>query len=83
MQGVITCCNKYCLLRLVRTIYGYALRKLKGSSVLLTLQVPISTYKFSNLSPYISVKNELRGFDKRSRYFLFGDNFINSYNLIS
>ena len=36
-----------------------------------------------NGSPYISLKNELRELDKRSRHFLYGDHFINSYNLIS
>ena len=36
-----------------------------------------------NWSPYMSLKNELREFDRRSRYFLFGDHIINSHNLIS
>ena len=36
-----------------------------------------------NWSLYISLKNELREFDKRSKYFLFGDHFINSHNLVS
>ena len=31
---------------------------------------------------YITLKNELREFDKRSKYFLLGDHFINSHNLI-
>ena len=30
-----------------------------------------------------SLKNELREFDERSRFFLIGDHFINSHNLIS
>ena len=34
-----------------------------------------------NWSPYISLKNELREFDKGSRHFYLGDNFINSHNL--
>ena len=36
-----------------------------------------------NWSLYISLKNELREFDKRSKYFLLGDHFINSHNLVS
>ena len=36
-----------------------------------------------NWSLYISLKNELREFNKRSKHFLLGDHFINSYNLIS
>ena len=36
-----------------------------------------------NWSLYISFKNELREFDKRSRHFPLGDHFINSHNLIS
>ena len=36
-----------------------------------------------NWSPYISLKNVLREFDKRSRHFLLGDHFINSHYLIS
>ena len=36
-----------------------------------------------NRSPYISLKNVLREFDKRSRHLLFGDHFINSHYLIS
>ena len=36
-----------------------------------------------NRSLYISLKNELREFDKRSKHFLLGDHFINSHNLIS
>ena len=32
---------------------------------------------------YISLKNKLREFDKRSRPFLLGDHLINSHNLIS
>ena len=36
-----------------------------------------------NWSLYISLKNKLREFDKRSKYFLFGDHLINSHNLIS
>ena len=36
-----------------------------------------------NWSLYISLKNKLREFEKRSKHFLFGDHFINSYNLIS
>ena len=43
----------------------------------------IYTYKFSKWSLYISLKNELREFDKRSKHFLWGDHFINSHNLIS
>ena len=31
----------------------------------------------------ISLKNELREFDKRSKHFLLGDHFINSHYLIS
>ena len=31
---------------------------------------------------YITLKNELREFDKRSKYFLLGDHFINSHNQI-
>ena len=46
---------------------------------LLTLQVPISTYKFSKL---ISM-HFLREFDNRSKHFLFSDHFITSHNLIS
>ena len=50
---------------------------------------------FNPLSPYIhiqilqtdlcifSYKDKLREFDKRSKHFLLGDNFINSKNLIS
>ena len=36
-----------------------------------------------NWSLYISLKNELREFDNRSRHFLLGDQFINSHNQIS
>ena len=36
-----------------------------------------------NWSLYIFLKNELREFDKRSKYFLLGDHLINSHNLIS
>ena len=36
-----------------------------------------------NWALYISLKNVLREFDKRSRHFLLGDQFINSHNLIS
>ena len=36
-----------------------------------------------NWSLYISLKNELREFDKRSKYLLLGDHLINSHNLIS
>ena len=36
-----------------------------------------------NWSLYISFKNKLREFDKRSRHFPLGDHFINSHNLIS
>ena len=36
-----------------------------------------------NCSLYISLKNELREFDKRSKHFLLGDHFINSHNLVS
>ena len=36
-----------------------------------------------NLSLYISLKNVLREFDKKSKHFLLGDQFINSHNLIS
>ena len=36
-----------------------------------------------NWALYISLKNEMREFDKRSKHFLFGDDFINSHNLIS
>ena len=46
----------------------------------------IYTYKFSKLiSIYFLklLKNELRGFDKRSKHFLLSDHFINSHNLIS
>ena len=34
-----------------------------------------------NWSPYISLKNELREFDNRSRHFLLGDHFIYSHNV--
>ena len=34
-----------------------------------------------NWSPYISLKDELREFDKRSRHFYSGDHVINSHNL--
>ena len=34
-----------------------------------------------NWSPYISLNNELREFDTRSRHFLLGDHFINFPNL--
>ena len=36
-----------------------------------------------NWSPYISLKNVLREFDKRSRHFLLSDHLINSHHLIS
>ena len=36
-----------------------------------------------NWSLYISLKNKLREFEKRSKHFLFGDHLINSHNLIS
>ena len=36
-----------------------------------------------NSSLYISLNNKLREFEKRSKYFLFGDHFINSHNLTS
>ena len=36
-----------------------------------------------NWSLYITLKDELREFDKRSKHFLLGDHFINSHNLIS
>ena len=36
-----------------------------------------------NWSLYISIKNKLREFDKRSKHFPSGDYFINSRNLFS
>ena len=36
-----------------------------------------------NWSLYISLKNELREFDKKSKHFPLGDHFINSHNLVS
>ena len=36
-----------------------------------------------NWSLYISLKNKLREFEKRSKQFLLGDHLINSHNLIS
>ena len=36
-----------------------------------------------NWSLYISIKNKLRGLDKRSMHFLFSDHFTNSHNLFS
>ena len=54
-------------------------------SVLLPLLIK-SQYPHTNSpnwSLYISLKNELREFDKRSKHFLVGDHFINSHNLIS
>ena len=36
-----------------------------------------------NWSLYISLKNVLREFDKRSKHFLLSDHFVNSHNLIS
>ena len=36
-----------------------------------------------NWSLYISLNNKLREFEKRSKYFLFGDHLINSHNLTS
>ena len=36
-----------------------------------------------NWSSYISIKNKLREFDKRSKHFLLGDHFANSHNLFS
>ena len=52
-------------------------------------------FSFNPLSPNIHIqilqtglytfpyKDKLREFDKRSRHFLLGDHFMNSYNLIS
>ena len=37
----------------------------------------------SNWSLYISLKNGLREFNERSRFFLIGDHFINSHSIIS
>ena len=37
-------------------------------------------HKYSKLI-YISLKNQLREFDNKSRHFLLGDHFINSHNL--
>ena len=50
---------------------------------LLTLSALVSTYKFSKLVSIHFLKNQLREYDNRSRYFLLGDHFINSHNLIS
>ena len=36
-----------------------------------------------NCPPYISIKNTLREFVRRSKHFLLGDYFINSNNLFS
>ena len=36
----------------------------------------------TDLYIYISLKNELREFDKRSKHFLLGDDLVNSHNLI-
>ena len=38
---------------------------------------------YPNWSPYISIKNKLREFDKRSKHFPSGDYFISSPNLFS
>ena len=50
-----------------------------NKNLALTLLAPISP----NWSLYISLKNVLREFDKRSKNFLLDDHFINSHNLIS
>ena len=54
-----------------------------GKTEKLTLQAPISRSKFSKPVTYISLKNKVREFEKRSKHFLFGDHLINSHNLIS
>ena len=49
--------------------------------LIITLTYPFKPQASSpNWSPYISLKNELREFDKRSRHFFLGDHFINSHN---
>ena len=49
----------------------------------LTLSPNIHIQNNSPKSLYISFMEGLREFDKRSRHFLLGDQFINSHNLIS
>ena len=54
-----------------------------GSTVLKSFKPQYPHTNSPNWSLYISLKNELREFDKRSKYFLLGDHFPNSHNLIS
>ena len=61
----------------------YWLPSLLPTEGFLTLYVPTCTYKFSKLISSISLKNELRGFDNRSRHFVCADHFVNSHNRIS
>ena len=56
----------------------------KGFTLLKTgTEVTVPQANSPNWSLYISLKNKLREFDKRSKHFLFGDHLINSHNLIS
>ena len=50
-------------------------------TALLTLKPQYLHTNSPNWSLYISLKNELREFVKRSRHFYLGDHFINSHNL--
>ena len=61
--------------------FCYELRLILLLHISVTLQGPISTYKFSSLSPYTSLENKLGEFDNISKHSPFDDHFTNSYNL--
>ena len=52
-------------------------------STVSTLETQYPHTNSANRRPNISLRNKLRVVDKKSRHFLFGDNFINSYNFLS
>ena len=83
--------STYRVKRTGREQFGEVMQQI-GTSILCSVLDMMITTTFSlkpqcphtnspNLSLYISLKNELREFDKRSRYFLSCDHFINSHLL--
>ena len=81
----------YCLSLFLRVLCHCFIAMLLGGIIpLQVLRIQLLTFKTQcphtnspNWSLYISLKNELREFDKRSKHFILGDHFINSHNLIS
>ena len=77
--GVEPTCMTFCLL--FQMLYHWATGDLWELLKATKSQYPHTNSP--NWSPYISLKNELREYDKRSEHFPSGDHFINSHNLIS